>query len=160
MNPLPSSLQRLRDLPPFSSCTPSELAFVDDRIWDYRATAGEVLTAEGRTGRELIVIVEGTAVIRVGSREVARLGPGDVVGEVALLDHGSRTATVIAETDVDALVAGSAEFAEILSAVPAVARALLVALARRVRAADELLAADEWTPVAERFVAPDAHLLT
>ena len=71
----------------------------------------------------------------------ARLGPGDVIGEVALLDHGPRTATVVAETDVDAVVASAAEFTEILVGVPSVARSLLVSLAQRLRAADDRLRA-------------------
>lgn len=147
MKPLPSSLQRLRDLQPFSSCTEAELSYIADRMIDHHAAAGDVLAAEGRTGRELIVIVDGTAVICVGGREVARLGPGDVIGEVALLDHGSRTATVVAETDLEAVVSSAAEFAQILAAVPAVARSLLVALARRLRAADDLLLAAGDPPV-------------
>lgn len=139
MKTLPTSIRALRSLPPFAACTDDELAFVAARIGEHRASAGDVLTAEGRTGREWIVIVEGTAVVRVGSAVTARLGPGDVVGEVALLDHGPRTATVVAETDVEAVVASAAEFTEILVGVPSVARSLLVSLAQRLRAADDRL---------------------
>lgn len=137
---LPPSLLRLRELPPFSGCTDDELRFVGARTGEHLARAGDALTEQGRTGREWIVIVRGTAVVRVGSGPVTRLGPGDVVGEVALIDHGSRTATVVAETDVEAIVASATEFAEILVGVPAVARSLLVSLAARLRAADDLLA--------------------
>jgi CRP-like cAMP-binding protein len=65
----------------------------------------------------LIVIVDGTATVHVGDRTIAVLGPGDFFGEIALLDDGPRTATVIADTD------------------------LLVGLARRLRAADLQLSA-------------------
>ncbi len=140
MRSLPTSFQRIRSLRPFAACSDRELAFIVDRTCEYRAPAGDVLTAEGRTGREWIVLVEGTAVVRVGTDVVARLGPGDAIGEVALLDHGPRTATVVAETDVEVLVASAAEFTEILASVPAVARTILVDLATRLRAADELLA--------------------
>lgn len=139
MKMLPAPLRRLRDLPPFAACTDDELAFVAARIGEHRAHPGDVLTEEGRTGREWVVLVEGSAVVRVGSHVLTRLGPGDVVGEVALLDHGSRTATVVAETEVEALVSSAEEFTQILTGVPAVARALLVSLAGRLRAADDLL---------------------
>jgi CRP/FNR family transcriptional regulator, cyclic AMP receptor protein len=137
--PRPAILRRIRDVEPFSSCTDEELEVVARNTSDHHAAAGAVLTEEGRLGREWIVIVRGSAVVRVGTSEVARLGPGDVIGEVALLDRGVRTATVVAETDVEALVASAAEFDRILDRVPAVSRALVVALARRLRDADALL---------------------
>jgi len=139
MAPLPASLQRIRDVEPFSTCTDAELAFIADHTWDHRAAPGDVLTQEGRLGREWIVIVEGTAVVRVDGLEVARLGPGDAIGEMALLDHGTRTATVVAATELDTLVSSAAEFAQILAAVPSVARSLLVSLARRLRDTNDLL---------------------
>lgn len=153
---IPASLQRIRGIQPFSTCTDGELAFIANRTCDHIAPAGALLTEEGRTGREWIVIVEGTAVVRVGTRQVARLGPGDAIGEVSLLDHGPQTATVVAETDVQALVSSASEFADILSSVPSVARSLLVGCARRLRATDDILtpatagaplahAAQQWT---------------
>ena len=137
--PRPATLRRIRDVEPFSSCTDEELAVIAGNTCDHRAPAGTVLAEEGRVGREWIVLVRGSAVVRVGRREVARLGPGDVIGEVALLDHGIRTATVVAETDVETLVASAPEFDRILDRVPAVARSLVVALARRLRDTDALL---------------------
>ncbi len=138
---LTTTLRRIGDVEPFTSCTDDELAIVASNTWDHSAPAGSVLTQEGRLGREWIVIVRGTAVVRVGSDEVARLGPGDVIGEVALLDQGVRTATVVAETPVEALVASAPEFDRILARVPSVSRAMLVGLARRLRAADDRLVA-------------------
>ena len=139
--PRTATLRRIGDVEPFTSCTDDELAIVASNTWDHSAPAGAVLTQEGRLGREWIVIVRGTAVVRVGSDEVARLGPGDVIGEVALLDQGVRTATVVAETPVEALVASAPEFDRILARVPSVSRAMLVGLARRLRAADDRLVA-------------------
>lgn len=146
MKTLPPYVQQLRSLRPFVACTDADLSYIDRRLAGSTARAGDLLTSEGEAGREMVVIVEGSAVIYVGTRLVARLGPGDVIGEVALLDHDSRTATAIAETDVVALVASASEFAEILAHVPAVARALLIELARRLRAVDEVLLASEIVP--------------
>lgn len=98
--------------------------------------AGRVLCEQGQLGREAFVIVSGTAEVRRNNRKVATLGPGDCVGELALLDHGPRTATVTAATDMQALVIGAREFAALIDRVPPIAHKLLKALAGRVRDLD------------------------
>jgi CRP/FNR family cyclic AMP-dependent transcriptional regulator len=64
------------------------------------------------------------------------LGPGDCVGELALLDHGPRTASVTAKTPLTVLVLGPREFAGLLDEVPALNRKMLAALASKVRDLD------------------------
>ena len=95
--------------------------------------AGKTLCEQGSLGREAFVILEGTAEVRSNDKKVASVGPGTCVGELALLDHGPRTATVIAETDVTALVIGVREFSAIVDEVPSIAHKLLRALAARIR---------------------------
>jgi CRP-like cAMP-binding protein len=68
---------------------------------------------------------------------VADLGPGDHFGELALLDGGPRTATVIARTPLTVLVLGQREFAGVLDSVPGIAHKLLATLATRIRDLDE-----------------------
>jgi CRP-like cAMP-binding protein len=126
-------LGRLRAIPLFAACTRPELALVARNITEHHAAAGEVLIQRGWTGRELIVIVEGSAVVELEGRPIARLGPGDVAGEVALLDKGPRTATVVAETDIRALVSTAHEFALLLIHAPTLTRALLATAAHRLR---------------------------
>ena len=87
-------------------------------------------------GRTAYVILSGTAVVRRGGRKVAQLEAGAPVGELSLLDHGPRTAYVVAETDVDALELTAKEFANVLEHFPQVAVKLLGALAGRVRDLD------------------------
>jgi CRP-like cAMP-binding protein len=48
------------------------------------------------------VIAEGTAKVTVAGEERGELGPGDDFGEIALIDQGARTATLVAETDMTA----------------------------------------------------------
>jgi len=127
---------RLADVALFSACTPEELALIGSKITQINVKAGDVLASEGRAGHEFVVIEEGQAKVRIGSHDVATLGPGDFFGEVALLDDGPRTATVVAETDVVADVIGHSEFDELVTSVPQLAKRLLVGLARRLRAAD------------------------
>lgn len=98
--------------------------------------AGRHLCEQGSIGREAFIIVGGSAEVRRNGRKVATLGPGDCVGELALLDHGPRTATVTATTSLDVLVLGAREFAAILDEVPPIAHKLLRALAGRIRELD------------------------
>ena len=102
---------------------------------------GEVLVEEGTVGREFVVIADGTAVVTVGGETIARVGPGDFVGEVAMLDRGYRTASVVAETDMVVEICGTSEFAALLAGAPTLTRKLLIGLAQRLRTADERLTA-------------------
>lgn len=99
--------------------------------------AGRILCEQDTVGREAFMILDGTAEVRRNGRKIATLGPGDSVGELALLDHGPRTATVKAETDLSVLVVGAREFAAILDDVPPIAHKLLKSLAARVRELDQ-----------------------
>ena len=133
------AIERLRQIPLFSACTDDELELISARTTGVRVAAGDVLAREGQTGREFVVIVEGTAAVSKGGRPIATLGPGDFFGEIALLDNGPRTATVTAESDLVAEVSSHQEFAELIEGAPSLARKLLVGVARRLRAADLLL---------------------
>ena len=133
-------VERLRHIAPFTTCSDRQLDFIGRRIVEHHARPGARLATEGQSGRELGIIVRGTASVVVNGMVIAELGPGDVFGEVALIDRGTRSATVVAETEVLALISSAREFEEILGHAPAVGRALLVALARRLRAADLQLA--------------------
>lgn len=124
----------------FSACTSEELELIASTITEIRFPAGEVLAREGATGHEFLVIVEGTARVDIDGRTVATIGAGEFFGEIALLDGGPRTATIVAETDLVAEVIGQREFTTLIEGSPHLARNLLVGLARRLRAADLHLA--------------------
>jgi CRP-like cAMP-binding protein len=74
--------------------------------------------------------------VKRNGRKVGTLGPGDAIGELSLLDHGPRTATVTADTPMTLLVLSAREFAGVLDEVPGLAQKLLAQLARRVRELD------------------------
>ena len=78
----------------------------------------------------------GTAEVRRNKKKVATIGPGACVGELALLDHGPRTASVIAATDLTVLVIGAREFAGIVDEIPSITHKLMRSLAAKVRELD------------------------
>ena len=93
---------------------------------------------EGELGREAFVLLSGGAEVRRDGEVVAELGPGDWVGELALLDGGPRTATVTTTAPSDLLVLTRGAFNGVLDEVPTIAHKLLVTLARRLRAAEDV----------------------
>jgi CRP/FNR family cyclic AMP-dependent transcriptional regulator len=135
-----SNAEQLKRVALFSACTRDELELIDGATTELRFPAGQTLARQGENGHEFVVIVEGTARVEVGGQTIATIESGDFFGEIALLDGGPRTATVIAETDLVAEVIGQREFATLVERTPHLAYKLLVGLARRLRAADIQLA--------------------
>lgn len=131
-----SHLDHLAAVPLFSACSKKELQAVAKASDEVTVAAGKDLCEQGQIGREAFVIVDGTAEVRRNGRKVATLGAGDSVGELALLDHGPRTATVTAATDMTVLVLGAREFAALIDEVPPIAHKLLKSLAARIRDLD------------------------
>jgi CRP-like cAMP-binding protein len=134
--PRPSHLDHLAAVSLFAACSKKELQAVARATDEVVLPAGRSLCEQGATGREAFVIVDGTADVLINGTKVATVGPGTCVGELALLDHGPRTATVVATTDVNALVIGVREFSAIIDEVPPITHKLLRALAARIRALD------------------------
>ena len=131
-----SHLDHLASVPLFAACSKKELQAVARATDEVVLPVGRKLCEQGTTGREAFVIIDGTAEVQINGTKVASVGPGTCVGELALLDHGTRTATVTAETEITALVIGVREFAAILDDVPPMTHKLLRALAARIRTLD------------------------
>ena len=129
-------LDHLRNVPLFSSCSNKELQTIARATDELTVPAGHVLTDQGQMGREAFIIVDGSATVKRNGKKVATLGPGSVVGELSLLDHGPRTATVTTDSDTTVLVIEQRYFLGVLEDVPALARKLLASLAGRVREFD------------------------
>jgi CRP/FNR family transcriptional regulator, cyclic AMP receptor protein len=131
-----SYLDHLAGVPLFSACSKKELQAVAKASDEINLPAGRVLCEQGTIGREAFVIVDGEAEVKRNNRKVATLGPGSYVGELALLDHGPRTATVTTTSDVTVLVLGAREFSGLLDEVPSISHKLMKALAHRIRELD------------------------
>lgn len=105
----------LRKLPVFAGLSRRALARVDALLTPVAFDDGDVLCHEGKLGREAFVIVSGEVEVSRGADHLATLGAGSVVGELALLGHRPRTATVTAAGPVSALVMSAQEFASVLA---------------------------------------------
>jgi CRP/FNR family transcriptional regulator, cyclic AMP receptor protein len=145
----------LKQIPMFAACTKAELERVTLLANPVDIAAGEILTREGRSGGEFMVIVEGRATVTRSGAAVRTLGPGDWVGEIALLDGGPRTATVVADTAMVVEVIARKDFLDLLREVPTVAIKIAVGLAHTVRELENPVAAG-----ASAAPAPDATTAT
>ncbi|MFT5222524.1 MAG: CRP/FNR family cyclic AMP-dependent transcriptional regulator [Glaciecola sp.] len=83
---------------------------------------GHELTTQGALGQEFFVIVNGVASVERDGEVIGAVGPGEIVGELAVLDTPTRTATVTARTDMRVLVAERRALAPLLGRMPILAR--------------------------------------
>ena len=129
-------LEHLSQVQLFSSLNKKELGLISRAAEVVSVPAGTEIVREGTPGREFYLVLSGQAVVRRKGRKVATLGPGKYFGELALLDQGPRSASVVADTDMELVLIGQREFLGVLDQVPAVAYKLLVSMATRLRDAD------------------------
>jgi CRP/FNR family cyclic AMP-dependent transcriptional regulator len=128
-------VEALRKVPLFSELDDGDLGRLANQMKERRFSEGNPMTSEGSGGAGFFVITEGNATVSVGGDVRATLGPGDYFGEIALIDDGTRSASITAATDVTAYGLTSWEFKPFVEDHPEVAWALLRTLAERLRAA-------------------------
>jgi len=124
-------LDHLAQVPLFAECDKKQLQHVASATIEVTVEPGKVLTREGEAGHECFVIVAGTATVTRKGETLADLGAGAVVGELAPLTGGPRTATVTATSAMELLVIGQRELNGMLDEVPGLAVAILRSLAAR-----------------------------
>ena len=132
-------LDQLAGVSLFAGADRKELTEISKVTTELQVEPGTVLVEEGAFGREAFIVVTGQAVASIDGAEVATLGPGDCIGEIALLDKGPRVATVTAATPMTVLVLDPREFKGLLLRVPAIAIKVAASLATRVRELDSKL---------------------
>ncbi len=123
----------LSQVPLFSGLSRRHLRRVADLSELVRYGAGRSIVVQGARGDSFYVVGDGRAKVQRGTRTIARLGPGDFFGEMALLDGEPRSASVISETPMVTLRLTRARFGRLLDVEPAIARAILGTMARRLR---------------------------
>ena len=97
------------------------------------APVNKVIMTEGEVGAFMYVLIEGRVSVSIGGRTIERLGPGGVLGEMALADKSTRIATVVAETDCTMLSINRRDFLVFVKTKPDFSLQLLKGLAERLR---------------------------
>ena len=126
-------IAQLAEVDVFSGCTRKQLDTISRLVEEVRFPEGSVLMREGRPGRECFVIADGEASVQMKGEEIARLQPGDIVGEMAVLEDQPRMATVTVTKPMTAYVMTRQTFTSVLDASPGVARRILREMSGRLR---------------------------
>jgi CRP/FNR family transcriptional regulator, cyclic AMP receptor protein len=123
----------LKRVPLFKGLDDKNLDTLSRTFTDRTFEAGHDITSEGAGGVGFFIIGDGEAVVTVAGEERRTLGPGDYFGEVALIDEGSRSATITAKTEVTAYGLTPWQFRPLVEENATIAWPLLVAMAQRLR---------------------------
>ena len=130
-------LNRLADVPLFADLDRKHLEAVASLGTDISIEEGRELAHEGDTAAEAFLVLEGTARAERGGEDIATFGPGDFFGEMALLVHGPRTATVVATSPMEVRAFHKSEFDDLLDRSPEVAVKILRTTAERLLTAED-----------------------
>jgi CRP/FNR family cyclic AMP-dependent transcriptional regulator len=128
----------LAQVPLFAGLSKKDLQEVSGLATRLNLSEGRELTHQGGRGYEFVVVLAGTVDVLIDGKVVATCGAGDFFGEMALLEHRPRSATVVAKTDVAIDVIGRSEFSVLLEDHPEIEKQLRAAMERRL-AEDEAL---------------------
>ena len=129
-------LARLRAVPMFATLSKRELGLLLRQADELRYPARHQVVKEGTRGEEFWMVIEGELAVQRGGREVARLGPGEFFGELAVIDTTTRDATVVSKTPVDLLCIGQRSFWALVEGSPTLMRKMMVGMARRLHEMD------------------------
>jgi len=139
--------EQLSQIPLFADLTRKELQVIGKSCRERDFAQGSLLIKQGETGAGLFIIISGHAQViqdvqdldgTIVHRELATIGPGDVIGEMALLDDLPRSASVVATDPCHCLLLPQWDFRAALRESPDIAIKLLAVLSRRLRQAEQV----------------------
>lgn len=125
------SNDQLRGVPMFAELSDESLERIKQAVTEFDAPPGAVLVQPDAEGSGLYVVCDGTVAVETRGAGTIELGPGECVGELALLTPAPRSARVSAKTSVRGLAIDRARFSGLLETEPQIAVSLLGVLARR-----------------------------
>ena len=129
----------LEQVPLFSGCSRDVVERIADVSEEAAFPAGQVIVKQGQIGNGLYIVMSGEVRIVAGDDELARLGPGETIGELSVIDQQPRVASAIASVDTVCLAVASWDLIALIEQDPSLALNLLRQLAGRLRRADERL---------------------
>ena len=125
--------KRLEPLPLFRDLTRKEREQIARWTDEVDVPAGYALLEQGRLPHEFFVIETGTVEVAKDGEHLADLGPGDFFGEIAIMEHDRRTASVVATTPVTAIVMLARDFETMAGVMPHVADQIHEAIRERMQ---------------------------
>ena len=126
----------LEKVPLFKGLSTKHLGMVARSLDQVTVSDGTELTRQGEAGEAMYLIASGKVVVRRNGRKIAERKKGDFIGEMALLDGQTRSATVVADGAVTVFEVHRRDFAKLLDQVPGFARSILAGLSHRLREAE------------------------
>lgn len=169
MSTMLSNLDLLRRVPLFSLLTAAQTQVISGAVIKKRFKRGEAVVEQGQKSDSLFIVITGRVRVITSDargREVilARLGPGDYMGEMSIIDNQPHSASVCAEIQTDVLLLGRTEFARCLAENTSMSLVVMKGLVKRLRHADRkiesLALLDVYGRVAHAlldFAVTDAH---
>ena len=129
-------VSELKDAKLLKGIPDSEVRSIEKQVKTITHPAGHEIVVRGEGGVGFMIITDGTVSVKTVTGKTRKLGPGDSFGEMALLDHEGRSATITADTDVTLASIPEWNFKPFLKEHPEVAYRLLQTMSRRVRQAE------------------------
>jgi CRP/FNR family transcriptional regulator, cyclic AMP receptor protein len=129
-------LDRLRAVPLFANCDVDELTQIAALGTEVSVPNGQTLMTEGDASQDAYLVMSGHATCSKDGVEVARFGPGDFFGEMALIGNRPRSATVVADGPLSVRAFHVSEFRRMMHDVPGIAVKILWVTAERLFEAD------------------------
>ena len=153
----------LRHLPLFAELSDADLALLEAASRESRLSTGEILMREGSPGGSLYVVIEGEFEITKrsgpGDLVIAVRGPGEVIGEMSLLDGSPRTASVRSLGESRLLEIDQAAFRRLVESSPAATLSILHTITSRLRHTESMLRQSETLAALGTLAAGLAHEL-
>lgn len=133
---MPLSVETLQQVPLFKDLSKRDLKQLSEAMNERTYGAGRELTTEGESGLGFFVVADGTATVTVDGVKRRELGPGDHFGEMAIIDGGTRSAQVTADTELTCYGMTAWNFKPFLRDHPDLVWSLLETLVARLRDAE------------------------
>ena len=134
--PRDEKLELIRSVPLFGGLTDRELERIATLADIVDQPKDHVIMTQGQLGWEMFVLVTGSARVERDGQSLGERGPGEVLGEIALLDGGPRTATVTLSQPSRMLVLARREFGELMDEFPEIRLRILETVVHRLRGLD------------------------
>ena len=127
------TLELMRSVPLFSRLRRRDIERLVELATEIDVPDGQMLTRQGESGHEFFVVLSGNVIVARDDRRIARLGPGEFLGEIALIDGRPRTASATADGPARLLVLSHGQFDALLDEFPTITRQVVQALVERIR---------------------------